>query len=368
VDIIDFFNSDVVDLPKQRPDGDFEGFLQQMFSIFLTEAGRLTGGDPVTKGVIAAIPQMATLCQSVKAAVSMYYNGFPHGAYEQLDQGIKAIQPHLDRLASNPNIEPSLQHLYRVRLGTLAKFSRTDLFHIPFNLRHRVTTKRYSISGLPSLYLGGSLWVCWEEMGRPDFGRMHVAQFRAADGANIQTLDFGYRPAIIAALINANQQKLNAGGDLTDFVISQAVCWPLIAACSIKVLRPGDPDAPSPFIPEYVVPQLLLQWVRNKTSYDGLRYFSTRIEQHVQDPTVLMNYVFPVRTNAATGHCTLLRQKLILTDPIAWPVLRQAGLPSHHHRNPCWDMNLAEGVNVSYIHTDFWDCESKLGLFPVAAL
>lgn len=367
MNIIDFFNNDILDLPKQRPAGNFETFLQQMYSRFLTETAKLTGGDPVTKGVIAAIPQMTRLCQTVRDAVSMYYDGFPHGAYERLDKGIQAIQPHLDRLASTPNIAPSLQHLYRIRLGTLAKFSRTDLFHIPFDLRHRVTTKRYSISGLPSLYLGGSLWACWEEMGRPDFGRMHVAQFRAAAGASIQVLDFGYRPALIAALIE-KQPEVNAGGELTDFVTSQAVCWPLMAACSIKVLCPGDADAPSPFIPEYVVPQLLLQWVRNTTGYDGLRYFSTKIEQHVQDPTVPMNYVFPVRHKAPTGHCTLLRQKFVLTDPIAWPVLRQSGLPSHHHRNPSWDMDLADGVSVSYLHTDFWDCESKLGLFRCAAI
>lgn len=261
-----------------------------------------------------------------------------------------------------------MQHLYRVRLGTLAKFGRTDLFHIPFQLRHKVTTKRYSISGLPSLYLGGSLWVCWEEMGRPDFGKMHVAQYCAATSANLQVLDFGYRPAHIAAMINANQNNVFGGGNLMDFVISQAVCWPLIAACSIKVLHPGDLNSPSPFIPEYVVPQLLLQWLRNSTAWDGMRYFSTKITQYVADPTVPMNYVFPVRQKAATDYCNILRRKFVLSDPIAWSMLHQAELPTHHHRNPCWNMQIADGVSVSYLHTDFWDCESKLGLFPTAAI
>jgi hypothetical protein len=368
MDIIDFFSSSPLELPKERQTADFEHFLAQILSDFTNTIAQLSGGDPVTAGVHASLPVIQTLCQEIRAAVSHYFDGFPHGAYNHLTAGIQAVRPHLDRLASRPDIAPSLQCLYRVRLGNLSKFSRPALFHIPFELRHRVTSKRYSISGLPSLYLGGSLWVCWEECGRPDFHKMHVSQFRPAAGATMQVLDFGYRPALTAAMVKANQGQIFGGGAWTDFVISQAVCWPLIAACSIKVLNSGDPDSPSPFIPEYIIPQLLLQWLRNETIWDGLRYFSTKISQYVRDPTVPMNYVFPVRVKAPTGHCATLRAKFVLSDPIAWSMLAQAGLPTTHLRNPTWDMELADGVGVTYLQTTFWDCESKLALFPCTSI
>ena len=59
---------------------------------------------------------------------------------------------------------------------------------------------------------------------------------------NISALDFGYRPALIAAMLQANPATLADGGPLADFAISQAVCWPFIAACSIKVLRNRQKD------------------------------------------------------------------------------------------------------------------------------
>jgi hypothetical protein len=34
------------------------------------------------------------------------------------------------------------ERLYRVRIGRLDKFERGDLFHVPFELRHRVSTQR----------------------------------------------------------------------------------------------------------------------------------------------------------------------------------------------------------------------------------
>ncbi|MFW1494652.1 hypothetical protein ACEV9S_24505, partial [Vibrio parahaemolyticus] len=49
--------------------------------------------------------------------------------------------------------------------------------------------------------------------------------------------------------------------------------WPLIAACSIRVKNPSDN-----FKPEYIIPQLLLQWARDYKSIDGIRYTSTHIE------------------------------------------------------------------------------------------
>ena len=48
-------------------------------------------------------------------------------------------------------------------------YKKEEMFHIPFNKRYLVGNQRFSISGLPCLYLGGSPYVCWEELGRPDF-------------------------------------------------------------------------------------------------------------------------------------------------------------------------------------------------------
>lgn len=49
--------------------------------------------------------------------------------------------------------------------------SRKDMFHIPLNKRGIVKTQRYSSPGYPCLYLGASIYTCWEELHRPDLNR-----------------------------------------------------------------------------------------------------------------------------------------------------------------------------------------------------
>lgn len=34
-----------------------------------------------------------------------------------------------------------------------------------------------------------------------------------------------------------------------------------------------------PFVPEFIIPQLLLQWVAQEEQIDGIRYFSVRLLQ-----------------------------------------------------------------------------------------
>lgn len=72
-----------------------------------------------------------------------------------------------------------------------------------------------------------------------------------------------------------DQQATNAK------LIADVFMWPLIAACSIKVKHREDS-----FKPEYIVPQLLLQWIRNNQEIDGIRFSSTHIVSPPKNQTV----------------------------------------------------------------------------------
>lgn len=83
--------------------------------------------------------------------------------------------------------------LYRVRKSDSVLRERKDLFHIPFKLRHRVSAMRFSVSGLPCLYLGTSIFVCWQEMGKPDFDKLYISSFISNnDNSHVRILDLGY--------------------------------------------------------------------------------------------------------------------------------------------------------------------------------
>jgi hypothetical protein len=83
-----------------------------------------------------------------------------------------------------------------------------------------------------------------------------------------------------------------------------------------------------------------------------------------------MNYVFPVQKKAADGYCSVLQKKFELSDPIAWPMLQHTTLPNRDigqncMENPMWKIQIAQGVAVPYLNTDFWTCEKKLSYFPI---
>jgi len=224
-----------------------------------------------------------------------------------------------------------------------------------------VKPQRYSISGLPSLYLGGSIWVCWEELGRPSFEKMQISRFKAADGSNIKLLDLGFRPAMIAAFMAT--RPVNWCRELASYnlILAHTICWPLFAACSVLVKHPENP-----FVPEYVIPQLLLQWVQSESDFDGIRYFSTRIAQYVDDPRPTANYVFPVRTSGQTGFCEELSRKFLLSRPMSWQILESFPFTFKEPvvNVPTWPLKINADVGVSYGQTKFFSCEAKIRDLP----
>jgi hypothetical protein len=100
----------------------------------------------------------------------------------------------------------------------------------------------------------------------------------------------------------------------SDYIRSSYISWyPLIAACSYIRMSKTDP-----FAAEYIIPQLLLQWIRNKYRQNelfGIRYFSCASERASE---MGFNYVFPVSGNLYKGHnrfCDVLAKTFKLTAP-----------------------------------------------------
>ena len=148
-----------------------------------------------------------------------------------------------------------------------------------------------------------------------------MSRFCYAQSVNI--LDLGYRPTVLQYFMGPNAHVLTGHTGLSDReIMSRIICWPLIAASSVQVKIPD-----MPFIPDYIVPQLLLQWLRNNKNFDGLRYFSTRINRIDHSPWAAMNYVFPVKEVTSEGYCQKLQNKFYLTAPCAWSVLSNSFLP-----------------------------------------
>lgn len=125
---------------------------------------------------------------------------------------------------------------YRTRLKeSTTIFQEKDMFHVPFDKRGNVTTKRYSIPGYPCLYLGKSIYVCWEEMRRPALSDFATSAFKAQE--DIYMLDLRLR------------KKMYSHENCLYFLYM----LPILIGCSFKVRAEEDN-----FKPEYILPQILL--------------------------------------------------------------------------------------------------------------
>src|ERR1035438_4143321 len=289
MNIQEFFNSPVMQLPRDRDDEDFERYLKHVLESYYAAIKGLDSGCHLCARIMSAETEIEQLSEWIQNAVRHYFAGTPGAAYTELVKGIDFAYPRLQKLLSRDVDSSDVGRLYRMAGAKGKAVPKERLFHAPFELRHVVGQNRYGIPGFPCVYLGGSLELCKEELRINDADLPDVSVTEFAFRKKVRILDFGYRPSALAQLAAGSAMRpQGANSPLESFFINYATCWPLIAASSIKVMHGGNP-----FIYEYVIPQMILQWVMSSAECDGIRYFSTRFMPHPGAVRSTANFVFP---------------------------------------------------------------------------
>lgn len=392
LDLEAFFTSDAVALPRDGSDDptkDFGEYVNEVFQAYLSSLDKVSDRafPEIAEFVTTSRERICEYATSISTSIQLYLAGNPLAAYEEIDQllenfDLKRFITTLE--ADAPPIQVSDPFsvlrasifppaLYRIRSerNGFADPGRRDIFHVPFEKRRLVGNQRYSISGLPCLYLGSSVWICWEELQRPAFDSVWVSRFRLA--APVKILDFQFPPQHVWGIFDSLRKGAPNASDRSseealkarcgiDFVKSYILGWPLIAACSIR-----SASQIGSFCPEYIVPQMLLQWViRNNAEVDGIRYFSVRTPSSGR-PYVHAhsNLVFPARTCASSGYCEFLRKVFFLTEPISWELLEATNLGDnsaipYQSPNRFAFVQASRDLKLSYSQTAFSLVEDKL--------
>lgn len=293
--------------------------------------------------------------KSIKTSLDLYLSGKAGEAYKSLDNVLKKINSSLELMTTELDKKYSNNNnsLYRVRVSERAIETKGELFHIPFPKRHLVGTQRYSISGVPSLYLGNSLYCCWLELNKPLLSNMHISAFKIK--RNIKVLDFTYLKDGKYDLIDDWLDKDDSKNDIEKFKAFLTI-YPLIVACSFK--KDNEHKA---FIIEYIIPNLLLQWITtNKFDISGLMYYSTKIE--ISDYSI--NFVIPPKNfkNKNELFCRDLVNTFTLSEPISWQEIEIMQNPILENiKNDCIRPNL--GIIGNYKSTKFFQAERFLDSF-----
>lgn len=205
----------------------------------------------------------------------------------------------------NSSILPAKTRLYKARVAeSNYRFSKDEMFHIPYEKRNKIGNQRFSISGLPCLYLGSSSYICWEELGRVDFSTCNFCGF--TNNTDIELYDF----TLPQSISNASEIK--------------RIC--LILACSLSAKREDL------FKEEYMLPQCIFQaliirrhYYRTDRKTFGIKYFSSHVLNGDADcfkidfsdkkwNERIANFVFPAASSENVGLSSLLKSVFNQTE------------------------------------------------------
>ncbi|EPQ7861009.1 MULTISPECIES: hypothetical protein [Enterobacter cloacae complex] len=278
------------------------------------------------------LPPLNKLQSGIIKCLECFLSGDIKTAYDTFDLMLKSslisrqIEMICIPLSSICNDETPL---FRVRKSDRPLSSRKDMFHIPFKQRHLVKAQRYSVAGLPCLYLGTSLYICWREMDKPDFDKLYISSFKTQQKDNSLLLhlgpDFLYRPSLI---ISKTDRKYDYETKLAYLAL-----WPLIIACNY--LKQHDNAS---FNQEYIIPNLLMQWIsrNNNTEIAGIAYRSTKLASNAVGARGI-NVVMPPKIRydemIKNDFCPKLCSVFKFTLPVSWQVLKTLDYRSEYQES-----------------------------------
>lgn len=199
--------------------------------------------------------------------------------------------------------------LYKGRVGGWEKkYDRKDIFHIPFNKRELIKTQRFSIPGVPSLYLSHSIMGVWEELNRPSLDELFVSRFEISE--DIKVLDLGLCPFDFDIIKSSLSDPFNELYPIRKKLFDKFILTNLIKIVSLVRIEAKSRY----FKSEYVLPQILLLVGVEMNLFDGIRYPSVKVNS---DSYIFSNYVLPAFQKEKNDfYSTYLTSKIKLTLPI----------------------------------------------------
>ncbi|MGY3943111.1 hypothetical protein [Aeromonas tecta] len=307
--------------------------------------------------------KLERVCEQIIMSLDEYLSGNAGSAYDAFERlmDLPIIKDNIPKLVRDiQHFLKSDDKLYRVRCSDHELSERKDMFHIPFHLRHLVGTQRYSIAGLPCLYLGTSIYVCWQEMGKPDLNRMYLSRYECVNEESVSVINFSYsletlKKTEFENLFFPEDDEHDGNVDLQNAYI---VMYPLLIACSYnRAFNGGN------FNIEYIIPNLLLQWIsKEKSNVSGISYFSTKTPQ-LRHSKIGINFVFPPDRALVqlSGFCAKLKENFNLTKPISWQLLNtiDSTEKTEQESTPHFD-SVDEGFVKHYKMTRFYKVECLL--------
>jgi len=320
--IVDLLNAIITLLPiNQAEDSDFRENVKKKQKLFLNLFRKINKDDLMlflpaeykylTRRML--LYRFERITRKINTIIDCYYDGYPDDAYKNLHQLLNHVSfiTNLKDGYGNFLIIKDPRKLEKVSYFRIRSISKDEIepptekemFHVSFEKRGLVSTNRFSISGFPCLYLGRSLQVCYEELNSP-IERVYANRLEMNPN-KIYPLNLTI-PEPFTENIYDDNDVLNY--DAFCFLLT----FPLIHASLFKVKAVCKNDN---FKPEYIIPQLLLQYVKKEAPSSSILYTSTKVTENNSNE-LYHNIVIPVIKIATKGYCPELSAKIKVSKPI----------------------------------------------------
>jgi len=216
-----------------------------------------------------------------------------------------------------------------------------ELFHIPLSKRAYVNNERFSLAGFPSLYLSTMLPLAWQECGYPQKYYYSEYQYEYSrtrtfedflSGKELRLLSL-YSPDEICNWGIA--VKYNSFNVWLDVYTRYLKTHPLILACSFV-----NQSGKVPYKQEYIIPQMLMQWVqRNNSKVQGISYFTCLDTSMWTSKWCAYNIVIPAtEPHDDKKYSEKLREKFNWTMPQFYTVPVADKMSNEHDREIIYNL------------------------------
>lgn len=353
MDLETIINHEIFDLPKARTTSYFPKYVEDTLNEYLPLISN-TNGD-LKLFVDSKRTEIYQIVSGIIDSINLYYAGNTFKSQEVFNSTLKIAKPYMlipiNTIMTYGEFTKTYFFKASNRKGVL---SRSDMFHRPFEQREKINTYRYSIPGLPCLYLTNRTYNAWEELERPDFNSLNFSMFDLHD--SFRFLHFGQN------IFNERLQLKLADYKLDKMFLNYLIYFPLQLVCSIRVLNPGEP-----FIPEYIFTQFLMEWIKTESGVDGIEFLSSKYTKHQFSDFAFsyFNYAIPIKHPMENGFCPSLKKMISLTEPISWNTLniikphffseKKKELPKSFNRMILHfsEIEIVSGIKQKYLETSF---------------
>lgn len=299
-------------LPIIRNDKNIGRYLDDQYKIYIDALKNLINYKPeyIKDSFIENFRTHLNLiqknCDSILNVIKVYEEGYVSEAIKEFENSVNEISKYL--LMRNIDQSNGIhEKYYRMRVSEEDKnYKRENLFHIPLDEKEFINNYRYSIAGYPCLYLATQPVLCWMECEMPK--RFSMSEFLVNQELQNKPLVIDFYSDIKNVIWKLKYDNSNAAYE--QLLLNHLTTYPLKIACSLTVL-----NRRSAHRPEYLIPQLLLLWVRKSKDLDGIIYKSS-VPYKEALKLDAFNLVMPAKEIVNNKYCAYLANIFKISQPM----------------------------------------------------